>query len=294
MRLIIKLFFILSLTALLLEGCVEKAKISLPKAETKLVVNCFISPGDSIVTATVRLSQPKFQYSINVGALTDDITDATILLTDGVVSDTLKYLSQFHFYSSEINAFNIQEGKSYSLTVATPDGKKVSATTTVPFGKFGTEAFNVSLIRSKPTMLQYSTELIINDVPGVTSYLAVYEKNILAIKNDTSKMFNDTSMVGGGYYAYFDSDENVARSRYVYTNQWQYDLGIDTILFSRHYIEVLNCSREFYLYHNSLSKSMENSGNPFADPVLMYSNFNNGFGCFGAFSRTIVDRRIRP
>ncbi len=294
MQLYMKSVFFTALTALTLIGCVEKAKISLPKAETKLVVNCFISPGDSVVMATVRLSQPKWQYSVNIGALVDDISDARVIITDGTVSDTLTYISQLHFYSTGINAITIQEGKSYSLTVTTPDGKQVSASTSVPVGKFGIESYKVTIIRNKPSLLEYSTELIVNDIPGASSYLAVYEKNILAIKNDTSKFFNDTSSISGGYYPHFENDENIARSRFVYSNQVRYDIGGDTILFSRHYIEVLNCSREFYLYHSSLTRAIESSGNPFADPVMMYSNFNNGFGCFGAFSKTIVDRRIRP
>ena len=54
-------------------------------------------------------------------------------------------------------------------------------------------------------------------------------------------------------------------------------------------IEALNCSRDFYLYNRSLQQSAGTGGNPFADPVLIHTNIQGGFGCFGSFYRT---RRI--
>ena len=49
-------------------------------------------------------------------------------------------------------------------------------------------------------------------------------------------------------------------------------------------VSVLNCSKDFYLYNKSVQESDGIGGNPFTDPVQVYTNIQNGFGCFGAYN----------
>ena len=42
----------------------------------------------------------------------------------------------------------------------------------------------------------------------------------------------------------------------------------------------------YYLYSISKQKYYQADGNPFAEPVQVYNNIQNGFGILGAYSRT--------
>ncbi len=45
-------------------------------------------------------------------------------------------------------------------------------------------------------------------------------------------------------------------------------------------IEVISCSEAYYNYMKSITKYGMSLGNPFSQPVQVYSNINNGFGIF--------------
>jgi hypothetical protein len=43
--------------------------------------------------------------------------------------------------------------------------------------------------------------------------------------------------------------------------------------------------RHYYLYHHSVIKHQEVDGNPFAEPVLIYSNIEGGLGVFSGYNQ---------
>src|SRR5688500_14546490 len=72
------LFFLV----VILLSCEKKATIKLPKPESKLVVTCFITPDDTLISAVVRLSTPKFGPVDSTSVFVDDIRDANITISD--------------------------------------------------------------------------------------------------------------------------------------------------------------------------------------------------------------------
>ncbi|MBK8490970.1 MAG: DUF4249 domain-containing protein [Saprospirales bacterium] len=48
-------------------------------------------------------------------------------------------------------------------------------------------------------------------------------------------------------------------------------------------IELRATSPEYYLYHSSLARQYQASQDPFSEPVILYSNIDNGQGIFAAF-----------
>ena len=48
--------------------------------------------------------------------------------------------------------------------------------------------------------------------------------------------------------------------------------------------QVRNCSEDYYNYYNSSALYFWNNDNPFAEPVHVYSNIENGYGIFGSFT----------
>jgi hypothetical protein len=52
-------------------------------------------------------------------------------------------------------------------------------------------------------------------------------------------------------------------------------------------MKLFNANRDFYENQLSLEKyGFSGGGNPFAEPIQVYSNIKNGLGCFGAFNRS--------
>jgi hypothetical protein len=50
-------------------------------------------------------------------------------------------------------------------------------------------------------------------------------------------------------------------------------------------LELIHASKEYYLYHSKLTIAADNNGNPFAEPVIMYTNINGGYGVFAGFNQ---------
>lgn len=55
-----------------------------------------------------------------------------------------------------------------------------------------------------------------------------------------------------------------------------------------YFIEIANTSESYYYYKLSSQLQYWNSDNPFAQPVTVYNNIENGFGVFGAYNTSIV------
>jgi len=46
-------------------------------------------------------------------------------------------------------------------------------------------------------------------------------------------------------------------------------------------VKVSALSEEMYLFYKSYAAYDNANGNPFAEPVVLYSNMSNNMGCFG-------------
>jgi hypothetical protein len=58
------------------------------------------------------------------------------------------------------------------------------------------------------------------------------------------------------------------------------------------YASVLHTDVHYYRYHASVRRAGQSRANPFAEPVLVYSNVTGGLGVFGAYTRTTTSVRI--
>jgi hypothetical protein len=58
-------------------------------------------------------------------------------------------------------------------------------------------------------------------------------------------------------------------------------------------VQLSHISKEFYDYQKSLTEHNRTDDNPFAEPVQVYSNVKNGFGCVAGYNRTEVVVRTK-
>ena len=268
---------------LLLASCVKKADIDLPEQDKKLVVTSFISPDDSVIYAVVRSSVPRFGSNNTASVLTAGyVPDATVTISNDLTSKVLTYDKEQQFYRISSTKFPIEPGKKYFLNVKSPDGRSVSAVTKVPDSPMVIESLKSEITRNDISKIEVNIEMRVKDIPGQTNYLAIFF-------HQNSDPANDDPF---SVFGYFDTDEKILKDSYYHFSGASF-FSTDTLKSARLDVQILNCSREFFLYNKSVQEAGIAGMNPFADPVMVYTNINNGFGCFGAYAgnyKTIIIR----
>ncbi len=266
----------------LLAFCKREAKIKLPSQDPRLVVTCFISPQNPNITAVVRTSIQKFNGNyINYnkkGTTESDITTAKVEITDGTATAVLPYDTAVASYNLDASLFPILSGKSYTLTVSTPDGKKVTGSTIVPEGNFELEHSQPAFIKNTEFEVDFSFNVLIKDQPNQVNYLAAYY-NIFSVTTGT----NPYIFIPYDEPYIFDSDIDIQKESYSGSVNY-FNYTSDTIATIPVTLKTLNCSKEFYFFNKTSREAVYNGGNPFGEPILVYSNIEGGFGCFGAYT----------
>jgi len=125
-------FLLLALAPFL--SCTKDITIDLPEVEQKIVVEGGIEPGQYpwvILTKSVGYFDPVDSASLAQNI----ITDATVIVSNGVISDTLDVTFDPNYFIPIVYKGSTlvgQAGGTYTLTVTTPDGKSISSVTTIP------------------------------------------------------------------------------------------------------------------------------------------------------------------
>ncbi len=179
-------------------------------------------------------------------------------------------------------------GKTYYLEVSTPDGKKASASTTVPEGKFSVESASFLMIRQDSTSFEHDIRIVVPDIEG-QNYFGLFFTNTVITK--WRNLPGQPPPVNSNTWSHFDTDEKTAKTKFYHTTINSY-FSSDTIRAAWLDVSVMNCSRDFYLYSKGIS-SGAGVNNPFSDPVMVYTNVTDGFGCFGSYRIYTFSHDIR-
>ncbi len=295
---------LLALGGLLLMGCQNLREEIEPAALTgqagKLVVVGFISPQDSLLNVKVTRSQPLGSDS---GSTAAALTNATVVLKNDNVSVTLKYSAQKQFYAVEARKFPIVSGKTYTLSVQTPDGQRVSARCTVP------KAAALQTPRLDSTVAldgkkQFFARYLWQDPAGEVNFyqtagLFSYEKKCqtcrgdVAVKPETSVLSFGTASVGwipdeGRNGATLQTSGTLALTEFPATFGGSYQRATLRAV-------LLHVDETYYRYHRAVeqSESYTYKSNPFAEALLIPGNIEGGLGCFAAYNRTTVVLGLR-
>ncbi len=260
----------ISCLCIFMNGCTKDADVKLPAVESKLVINSFISPQDTIVKAVVTISQPLYNNS-NSGNYSI-ISNAAVQISDGVNTKTLTYNSTENYYSVHTSEFPITAGGSYHLTVTTPDGKNVNASTTIPSAN-STLTFTSHLVNDPNQSDGYSIEAKWNDSPGTEDYyrIAYYGKEYYGNSDTSYSVFSDYFSDKDADGKVFDKSIKIYQSISAPGNSGE--------------LYLIHATKEYYLFHTKLAASGNSSDNPFAEPVQMFTNINGGFGVFAGFNQ---------
>jgi hypothetical protein len=246
----------------------DVTNIKLPPSIPKLVVGCFISPQDSIITLNITRSNPIFGSGHdNTNNYSKAVEDASVVISNETSSKPIPFNVKTFQYELPVNSFQIIPGITYTLTASTPKGESISASCTVPASNltsFSTEFTNTSSSMKK-------LKVTWNDIPKEINYYRVYGETIFHSAT-TDTIFQ--SMYGDNFL--FDDKEKDGLQFYSNLSSYFYYNSIYDIY-------VLNIDEEYYKYQ--YSRNHYTSSDPFSEPSTIYTNIKGGLGIFAAYQK---------
>ena len=272
----------------------DAVNVDIPLIQSKLVVQCFISPQNPVTRAHVSFSSPIYGNSPRE----DWIRDAKVEITNGTTQATL-VATNFNgrpAYEIDSSAFKIEAGQTYTLYVSTTDGRKVNAQCSVPFAiDASTLTYNwdtIVKIDQNVGSIERTVRLNMKwrDAQQGENFYRVGANVLVCALNDTTITFRERMSNNRFSDLFTDEGEDgktfernsleqiVAEQIGGSVNEFSFrPKGID--------IYILNCDKNYYRYHKTAENN--NGEDPFSEPTLVFSNIIGGLGCFGASNRFI-------
>jgi hypothetical protein len=290
---------------LIFSACERDARLDLDNSSPEVVVLSNFSDLDTleVVVSKTRpvLDEGKPEY----------ISDARLVLfVNGFLSDTLQYVASpvlqvpGYYISSKVAP---KPGDRYSLVVEAPGFDPVKGESRMPLPvpidtAFTSLVFEKEQIDEELSQAKIKVKLKVLHEPGVENYfhLNFYQKGFdfqLDQEGDTIKFpFFSLPLV------VTPDDDEVPLVPYIenrgvlFTEQaLEGNQGVLSFSLNFQYypqsqiledflIELRTASQEYYLYHRSLARQHQAGQHPFSEPVILYSNIENGHGIFAGFT----------
>ncbi|MBU0489034.1 MAG: DUF4249 domain-containing protein [Bacteroidetes bacterium] len=282
-------FIILALAGLFsCEDVVENVKI--PESKEKLVVQCFISPQDTVISVWVSMSVPIYNSNQNPfeGRL---LPDAIVTISCDGAFAAIPYNHDASNYQLPASTFPIVAGKEYHLTV-TRGSKEVSADCIVPVEP------NTSLVvNSVDTAVgEYKDQIWYNvsftDRVGTRDYyrLAGWKESVYSYCWDSIFWQHDTVIeelyIDNGTLFFSDRQTDGGSFRVKLTGYFDV-FNESEISGKKTHICLLTTDRGYYLYHTSVMNFQ--GDNPFQEPSLVYTNVVDGLGVFAGYNQYSIE-----
>jgi len=284
-----RIFLLLFTAAVFLTSCDNLVNgvvrdIDLPPHESQLAASLFLDSRDSAISAIVSSSKGIYDTGQS-----KSIKDAECVLNVGSTTYNWSTMDQYERYTELLPDRFGAPTDTLLFTVNHSDFTSVSATQVFP------SAPQVSVeLNYGATQLygEISDELIITlkDIPGVNQHyivsIDVHFRTALS-GQDTSEYYNlyweteypnSTPLWGQGSALLLSEDgldRNIKFSAATGINP------IDFAMLHEYRVKVSALSEEMYLFYKSYAAYENANGNPFAEPVVLYSNMSNNMGCFG-------------
>ena len=265
-----------------ISGCEKDITVDLDQPEIKLVIEGYINPGGPAYVFISR-TDAFFAPVDSVSLLNATEKNATVIVSDGIITDTLidpvPGIGYFYISSNIIG----EVGKTYTLRVLTQDGLTATAITTIP-----TPVALDSIWfkpRSEGDTLGF-TWAKITDPPVVGNNFRWFAKRLG--KDDDfiapfGSVFNDKFFNGLSFeFAYnrgaapnstAEDDNN--------EEEGTFKIG-DTIV-----VKFASITKDSYDFWRAAETQASSNGNPFGSPAPLKSNIKGAIGIWEGLSFTL-------
>ncbi len=289
-------------------SCEKKLDIDLPESEKKIVVNGIVNP-DSLMT--VRVSK-----SLNVldNGEVQYLSDASVkLYKDDVFVESLNNMDSGYFKTTVVPEIN----SNYNLTVDYAGLNSVNASinlqepvqiisidtiTEVQINNYGDGFIETSFIthfnikisddasKANYYFLSLSALIPIYDIVGEDLIIVGYEEGNMYFESDDPVFRNSDSFTLDNMYGFVFSDEMFNGIEYTldidhYLNKLD-DQGLNEYG-TMYYVKLLTVTKDVYNYVTSYNLNQYTQYDPFAQPVQILTNVENGLGLFSGYTMDV-------
>jgi hypothetical protein len=289
--------WVILLSAGMWSACETVVELDLPEYKPELVANCFFNP-DSLIEIMVSSSAGSLDNVHKIGAVNTAVVE---IYENGQLRETLPNVKDNGLYRS---TFKPLAGKLYQLKAKSTGFEEIDAFNTIPsavevtsftykdsasFDQYGSYQAELTLHFFDPPieMNYYSVEVFTYDTiylnypPGVgdttflqrSLYLNSDDPGAVDFTYGGQKFFNGEFMDGKNY------------ALKLLLNSYETIPGAPITL-TFHQI-----SKEMFLYLKTFSSQMQNKGNPFSEPVVVFNNVHHGLGIFAGYNAQTIKVR---
>jgi len=305
------------IAAISFNSCENVVDIDVPERPPKLVLNAYISPDSlwhiSLSHSKYVLDNRDYKEISNAEISVHENGELKENLNYQVIND--QYENERGFYKS--NFHRPQAGNVYRVEASMNGYETIWAETTIPtlvtieqflidtskiISRDYESGYKLSIAFNDPAEIRnyYQVELIARTIRAET--YTVYDEEYSS--KDTTVYYNNTSSIyitplnPAIYDDQFGYNNTVIFSDGIFNGSlFYFDFLVDEWYISPFIkqssneneetsleIVLRSINEEMYLYETTADLQDWNSGNPFAEPVPVFSNINNGYGVFGAFA----------
>jgi hypothetical protein len=256
--------------------------VKLPETKPLPVVYSYICPTDSVIRLKLMSSSPL--YSSNEIDILAPVSDGDVKISSSQGTSQLMFNQNNGYYELKTSVYPIVPGQVYKMTVTTINGDVAIAETQVPFT---TVPINTVTVETIVENYQTSDRIkaFFTDEAGSVNYYRLAASHCFVYNGQTDTIINDTEI----NELYSDLNHNAESSSLAAKF---YQRSDSAAYYSTEYYDVFlyNCSESYYKFYKSLGKGsgIGISFPPPGEPTLVYSNVQGGFGCFGAYTRSML------
>lgn len=247
----------------------KEVDLDLPEFQSQLVVECYLEPGEQF-RAIISETTPYFG---NINTALPIVSGATVVITHNGIKDTLKEGLFFDFFTGKIFNYGsttlvpADYDNDFSLEVIDSLGRRLTATTKL------LQPVTLDSIRLLPPLQDSSYTFLTfwQDDPNETNFYYRTTHKTLPIADSIKTAFLVDDLVVN------------EKNEVVLGGPPSFVYG-DTAV-----VSVFHISESHYNFIESYTASVQNNGNPFAQPGSVVSNVQGGFGIFTGLA---YDRKI--
>lgn len=286
----INLFILGILIAGFISSCEKEIPLTQEEIDPRIVVNSIFSSDDTI---WVHLSESR---NVLFEDVLPNITNAELKLTDAngsIIGDFIHTEEGLYYCSAP---FPIA-GSRYGIIASSPGFTSIKAFSDVP------KLVNIDSIDTLSSVENYFMEFTVqfqDKVEEKNYYSLSIVRNGYFLNDIDDTIFysdpyistNEYFVINGGggigegseKYAtsFYFSDELINGQTINFKAKSYFSPDVDSN--SVFVVELRNLSEDLYKYKVTYAKYYETQGSPFAEPVRVYSNVEEGFGIFGGSS----------
>lgn len=278
--------FTIILSSLFFCACQKEVPLDAEEIEPRIVVNCIFSAGDTIYAHLSESRNVLYDYEL------PNLATADLKLYDNNGTLLGNFTHQTEGYYA-LNNYVPVAGQSYKIVASATGFETVEAETNTP------AIISVNAIDTLRKGNEMTYAIKFSDDPSVVNYYAVVIEQISIVDDgfggyytysdyyfETSEIFtqNGNTDVDGVKYGsiFLFSDATFSGGECVFdASTYIYEESTDSNIVV---VSLLSLSEDYFKYKLSYDKYQQTEGDPFAQPVQVYSNVKNGFGIFGGNS----------